>query len=257
VGRRRLLPRLPAGAVSAGQEGENHMKATRGFTLIELLTVVAIIAILAGILFPVFSQAREKGRATSCLSNARQIAMAFSMYSQDWDEIYPPAVDVASNAWWEGLVGPYIKSGSLGGILTCPSAPSRAYAYSMNWSMSGKSEATAGNPVDTILTADGAQAPRLANPVDGLPNAGPYFFYTYPGLGESMWTVTPNLSSGAGDPNATIRTDLPDADTDQAEGLMRFRHQEGVNASFADGHTKYVRKGASTLSQWDPLFQSR
>jgi prepilin-type N-terminal cleavage/methylation domain-containing protein/prepilin-type processing-associated H-X9-DG protein len=235
------------------------MKAKRGFTLIELLTVVAIIAILAGILFPVFSQAREKGRATSCLSNARQIAMAFAMYCQDCDELYPPAVDVGSNAWWEGLVVPYIKAGGawLGGILTCPSAPGRAYAYSMNWSMSGRNEATAGNPADTILTADGAQAPRLASSVNRLPNAGPYFFYTYPGLGESLWTVPPNLGSGTGDPNATIRTDLPDADTDQAEGLMRFRHHEGVNASFVDGHTKFVRKGASTLSQWDPLFQSR
>jgi prepilin-type N-terminal cleavage/methylation domain-containing protein/prepilin-type processing-associated H-X9-DG protein len=233
------------------------VKATRGFTLIELLTVVAIIAILAGILFPVFSQAREKARAASCLSNARQIAMAFSMYNQDFDELYPPAVDVVNNAWWEGMVGPYIKGGSLGGILTCPSAPSRAYAYSMNWSMSGKSEATASNPAETILTADGVQAPRLANAVDKLPNAGPYFFYTYPGLGESMWTVPPNLASGTGDPNATIRTDLPDTDTDQAEGLLRFRHHEGVNASFVDGHTKYLRKGASTLSQWDPLFQNR
>jgi prepilin-type processing-associated H-X9-DG protein len=72
-----------------------------------------------------------------------------------------------------------------------------------------------------------------------------------------MWTVPPNLRSGTGDPNATIRTDLPDADTDQGEGLMRFRHHEGVNASFADGHARYLRKGASKLSQWEPLFQGR
>jgi prepilin-type N-terminal cleavage/methylation domain-containing protein/prepilin-type processing-associated H-X9-DG protein len=228
-----------------------------GFTLIELLVVISIIAILASILFPVFAQAREKARAASCLSNSRQIALAFSMYSQDYDEEYPPAVDIVSNGWWEGLVAPYIRTGSVGGILTCPSAATRAYAYSMNWSLSGITEAGVLNPADTILTADGAQVPRLANAVDRLAEAGPYFFYTYPGVGENLWTVTPNFQTGAGDPNATIRTDLPDMDVDQAQGLLRFRHTAGVNASFADGHTKYIRQGASKLSQWSPLYQPR
>src|SRR5438105_1891608 len=45
----------------------------RGFTLIELLVVIAIIVILAGILFPVFAQAREKARQAGCLSNLKQI----------------------------------------------------------------------------------------------------------------------------------------------------------------------------------------
>jgi prepilin-type N-terminal cleavage/methylation domain-containing protein/prepilin-type processing-associated H-X9-DG protein len=64
-------------------------KGYPGFTLIELLVVIAIIAILAAILFPVFSQARERARRTGCLSNLRQIGMAFQMYIQDNDETYP------------------------------------------------------------------------------------------------------------------------------------------------------------------------
>jgi prepilin-type processing-associated H-X9-DG protein len=179
------------------------------------------------------------------------------MYSQDNDELFPPAVDLVSGAWWEPMIQPYIRSGSLGGILSCPSAPSRAYAYSMNWSLGGRSQAAIESPADTILIADGAQAPRLADPDERLAQAGPYFFYTYPGLGEALWNPRPNFQTGAGDPNATLRTDLPDADSDAAQGLMRFRHHEGINASFADGHTKYVRKGATRLRQWEPIYQTQ
>lgn len=60
-----------------------------GFTLIELLVVIAIIAILAAILFPVFSKAREKAMQSSCISNQKNLALAFMVWSQDHDEKLP------------------------------------------------------------------------------------------------------------------------------------------------------------------------
>jgi prepilin-type N-terminal cleavage/methylation domain-containing protein len=65
------------------------MQVRRGFTLIELLVVIAVIAILAAILFPVFAQARSKARQATAISNQKQMAMAFMMYAQDFDETLP------------------------------------------------------------------------------------------------------------------------------------------------------------------------
>lgn len=62
-------------------------RACKGFTLIELLVVIAVIAILAAILFPVFAKSREKARRTSCLSNLKQIGNAYAMYRADYDGI--------------------------------------------------------------------------------------------------------------------------------------------------------------------------
>ena len=82
----------------------------KAFTLIELLVVIAIIAILAAILFPVFAQAKAAAKSTADLSNMKQNATAFLMYSGDSDDLFPVAMDVNYQNPWPLTVQPYTKS---------------------------------------------------------------------------------------------------------------------------------------------------
>ena len=92
-------------------------RVKRGFTLIELLVVIAIIAILAAILFPVFQKVRENARRTQGLSNANQLGLAITQYTQDADEKMPLAGHTENEtspnyerSEWQEAIFPFVKS---------------------------------------------------------------------------------------------------------------------------------------------------
>lgn len=87
-------------------------KTWRGFTLVELLIVIAIVAVIAAILLPVFAAVRERGRRTVCQSNLKQIALAMQQYVQDNGGTYP-----ASPADWGYAPYSYLKDRE---VFRCP-----------------------------------------------------------------------------------------------------------------------------------------
>lgn len=195
------------------------MKMKRiAFTLIELLVVIAIVAILAAMLLPVLSAAREKARQTACLSNCRQIGLAFAQYSTDWDDRFP--LTAHSLAGWADTAQPYIRNRQ---IYHCPSQTQpRISAYFMNLYLAGNqpfgSLSAIGKPASVIVIAEGVDA-RTSDHFHPM-----------------CWGIPWDMAFCHASDNAWAW----DAIADETRELAVRRHQGGFNAVWVDGHAKWT-----------------
>lgn len=235
------MRKTTAGPTSSGSVSFSSLSsrytAVSGFTLIELLVVIAIISILASILFPVFGRAREMARRTSCMSNQKQLGLAFIQYTQDYDEALPGAGVGAGAAGYlggwvyynkfpaDGTVGPpgydprygaifaYVKNVQ---VFVCPDDSKGRYngnSYAVNGCdfvgtqpfVFGKSLAAFDNSSGFVLLME--EVDEVGNTDSDSTDDG-YFQAPVNGLGGN---------------------------------LISTRHMEGSNCTFMDGHTKFYR----------------
>jgi prepilin-type N-terminal cleavage/methylation domain-containing protein/prepilin-type processing-associated H-X9-DG protein len=233
----------------------------RGFTLLELLIVVAIIAVLAAVLFPVFAQAREKARATACLSNARQVGLAMTMYMQDYDEVIlpwfvatgqlpqlnspDPEVRRADSKVWSQLVQPYLKNTQ---ALYCPS-------FNEETLVKNASRPTCDGPSVSALFPGGyyyshfglafslvggscrADSPRFAYPGNDIRYAPVKTLAQIARPSETV-ILQDNFTMQVSQPGAAIWTAFGCECGFDGQGSSR--HQQGCNYVFVDGHAKLI-----------------
>ena len=249
----------------------------KGFTLIELLIVIAIIAILAAILFPVFARARENARRASCQSNLKQLGLGLLQYAQDYDEtntrvMFYGGTQTTRNCGdglnlstpeyhWMYAIYPYVKSGQ---VYNCPSGnPRRNYnqsnastSYGINaWRYDGGGPFGGGD-----LQADASiRLAALADPTRTVALADT--------LGTaSGYSVRGGVCVQDDNSNFRIRSDpgSPDVTSNRllgqdSRGMIHENHLETTNVLWCDGHVKAVKLSllTETTSGGDFRYFSR
>ena len=265
------LVRLPP---IAQVKEQTTLKSTRhGFTLIELLVVVAIIAILAAILFPVFASARAKARETTCLNNEKQIMTAALQYLQDYDGRWvdnwagytsgvPQGTIVAvrwlpfqnpigaaiSSTQQDYMLKPYIKND---GVLHCPSqqaVPQPGWGVSWRLPQYAMNVLFSGPFVNRSLVAP-----------DYDPATGDWMPVGASGRLDAQVTHSATLlfmlESNGPEPHCPTWFNNPNW-----PGVWAAPHTGGFNAAFADGHVKrwtVSRMTNQLVCYWDlpPEYQ--
>jgi len=259
----------------------------RAFTLIELLVVIAIIAILAAILFPVFAKAREKARQITCLSNEKQLGLAFYQYVQDFDECYPCGLVTGSPAtgtgWnggygvgWAGELSPYIKAPNM---LSCPDDPTPppgngvyTCSYAENYELPGHSLAYLIAPSSTVELFEVQNDTCFLNST--TENSAGYTNWIVSAVGDGWPDSNTNGSSTdcglGGDYASSVDCNANDVCTNsgwdpvcaaESGGLARHQpssswKQGASNLLLADGHAKFYLAQNAGLANNGPNGQS-
>jgi len=197
-----------------------------GFTLIELLVVIAIIAILAAILFPVFARARAKARQTACLSNVKQIGLAWAQYCADHDGYFSPMYDNVN--WGRGLtwmnqVQPYMKNVQL---LRCPDHPTGGFY---------PDPATALPGVQSMPVSYGWACKMECCRRSMMPTAGTVWAW-FPGTDTYWQTPAENLVLADYDGLYFRGKDTATC------ALASNRHNGGANCLYMDWHAKWQKQ---------------
>lgn len=239
------------------------LRKNQGFTLIELLVVIAIIAILAAILFPVFAQAKVAAQKTSDLSNIKQINTGVMIYMSDYDDTYPRGYyfgvpsDPDRLFTWREAIFPYTRSGNVAssgllrmqeGIFRAPGSPSESYGSygAINILFPNFEEPGEAVRPSRRQTSINNVASKMTITTQGIvPNwnsAANELWDIWWFWGGEIW---PPQFEG---PNSGAFVNEGDARPSWEGGnwggwMPRYRYL-GANVGFADGHAKFIRKGA-------------
>ena len=237
-----------------------NRKHPRGFTLIELLVVIAVIGVLLAILVSVFATAPEKARRMSCLSNEKQLGIAFAQYEQESDERYPngtvkrtgwdpPSETPPSGEGWAGQIYPYVKSVA---AFECPddpapSAPSVppatkiSYGYN-NWLTAPADVSTLpgcvlSTPKTVLLFETTGNAAQITLPDEGTAQGAHQF--SAAGDGGLL------ISNPGGTGPALYATGWMGRFDSEPSSYQQFperggRHGGGANYLLTDGHVKWL-----------------